>query len=379
MSLIQSARAILPKSAKVMLHAGRMAYRSALLSSARRSAASSFSGEVIAAILDLRSARIENPVRDLARFPQPQESFDPATALKLISFVRSRATEFDELGTVLNDVESKELLKALFAYRALGPTRVALPRANAYPSKLDAEKLLVQRKSEHEFPPFTLGIYEVPVSGGTISIEAWPVNVIYTFVERQYFYNRNGVYIAPEPGDIVIDGGACFGDTALLFSDVVGPTGRVHSFEPLPRQLEVFNRNLRRNPELASRISVHPYALDEMSRQLTFADKGAAARASSDGTVLVQATSIDDFVAKESVPRVDFIKMDIEGAETAGLMGAAHTIRRFRPRLAISVYHSWSDLITLPILVKRLFPDYELFLDHHTIHTEETILYARPA
>jgi FkbM family methyltransferase len=54
----------------------------------------------------------------------------------------------------------------------------------------------------------------------------------------------------------------------------------------------------------------------------------------------VRTITIDDFVQRFSLPRVDFIKMDIEGAESRALTGAADIIRRFRPRLAISAYHS---------------------------------------
>src|SRR4029434_5037763 len=132
------------------------------------------------------------------------------------------------------------------------------------------------------------------------------------------------------------------------------------------------------NPNLAARIHDHAFAIGSVSgRPVRFSDGGAGAQPSAAGTIPVETLSIDDLVERERLDRVDFIKMDVEGGETEALIGAAETIRRFRPKLGISVYHSLNDLIRLPQLVHDLLPDYELFLDHHTIYGEETILYAR--
>ena len=70
--------------------------------------------------------------------------------------------------------------------------------------------------------------------------------------------------------------------------------------------------------------------------------------------------------------------MDIEGAETAALEGALNTIRKFRPKLAIAIYHSSRDLVLIPNWIIDLKLDYEIFLGHYTIHSEETICFAKP-
>jgi hypothetical protein len=93
---------------------------------------------------------------------------------------------------------------------------------------------------------------------------------------------------------------------------------------------------------------------------------------------MAQTTTIDDYVADGHVPKIDFIKMDIEGSEVNALRGAVKTIRRFRPKLAISVYHKIDDLITIPLLIKDIEPSYNLVLDHYTVHQEETVLYGTP-
>jgi hypothetical protein len=92
----------------------------------------------------------------------------------------------------------------------------------------------------------------------------------------------------------------------------------------------------------------------------------------------VSTVSIDDFVARENLPQVNFIKMDIEGAELPALQGAEETLRNFKPRLAISLYHRDTDLVDIPRYLNGLGLGYEFFLDHFTIHREETVLFAIP-
>jgi hypothetical protein len=72
----------------------------------------------------------------------------------------------------------------------------------------------------------------------------------------------------------------------------------------------------------------------------------------------VRLTTIDKLVAELKLPSVDFIKMDIEGAEMQALEGAVETVRRFQPRMAISVEHRPTDPDTIPEFVHRLWPHY---------------------
>jgi hypothetical protein len=89
-------------------------------------------------------------------------------------------------------------------------------------------------------------------------------------------------------------------------------------------------------------------------------------------------TTIDDTVRELGLPRVDFIKMDIEGAELNALKGAEHSIREFYPKLAISLYHSIEDFSTIPRYLTSLGLNYKYYLEHHTIYENETVLFAVP-
>ena len=87
--------------------------------------------------------------------------------------------------------------------------------------------------------------------------------------------------------------------------------------------------------------------------------------------------SIDDLVQKENMSKVDFIKMDIEGAEPKALLGAINTIKRFKPKLAISIYHNLNDYSQIATWIDNLRQGYRFYIRHYTIHAEETVLYAK--
>lgn len=74
--------------------------------------------------------------------------------------------------------------------------------------------------------------------------------------------------------------------------------------------------------------------------------------------------------------RVTFIKMDIEGAEMEALKGAESIIKSQKPKLAICVYHKEQDMTEIPIFIKKLVPEYKLFMRHYSNDAGETVLYA---
>jgi hypothetical protein len=73
-----------------------------------------------------------------------------------------------------------------------------------------------------------------------------------------------------------------------------------------------------------------------------------------------------------------FIKMDIEGAEPRALAGACETIRKHAPFLAICVYHELEHLWQIPLAIKAIREDYQIFLRRHAADHWETVCYGRP-
>jgi FkbM family methyltransferase len=74
--------------------------------------------------------------------------------------------------------------------------------------------------------------------------------------------------------------------------------------------------------------------------------------------------------------KVTFIKMDIEGSELKALYGAEEIIKKQKPKLAICVYHKPEHLWEIPLYLKRIVPEYKIYLRHHTPLEYETVCYA---
>lgn len=89
-------------------------------------------------------------------------------------------------------------------------------------------------------------------------------------------------------------------------------------------------------------------------------------------------TTLDRLVDRFGIDRIDLIKIDIEGSEAAALKGMSESIRRFRPQLAISVYHRPEDLWELPDFVLGLVDGYTTFVESYCYNRSETIAYLIP-
>lgn len=144
-------------------------------------------------------------------------------------------------------------------------------------------------------------------------------------------------------GAVVIDGGANVGMFARAALDAGAE--RVICFEPSPLTREALIRNLPKD-----RIVVREEALWNEAGTALFAlpsdDAGSSQIVQSDGVsgtengIQAVLATIDTVVAELGLSRVDFIKLDIEGAETQAILGAAGTLARFRPRIAIATEHT---------------------------------------
>lgn len=178
-----------------------------------------------------------------------------------------------------------------------------------------------------------------------------------------------------------IDCGAYNGDSVEQFNRFninKESTQVIFAFEP-----DVINYNLMVR-KFSNDTSIHCInkGIGNEKRHLNFNVKGNMGAKFGDETVegnsYVAVTSIDSIVGDI---KVGFIKMDIEGSELHGLLGAAKTIKRDHPTLAISAYHKQEDLIKLPKYIKSFDDDnvqYKLYLRHHGICAYELVLYAIP-
>ena len=190
--------------------------------------------------------------------------------------------------------------------------------------------------------------------------------------ENQYF-----------PADLIkltdhecfVDAGAFDGDTLLDFlSRVKGHFERYDAFE-------LCQSNYRRLFDRVSalqehgRIRVFELGLADAPGEVVYGEAGM------DSSIGIGEKSgrVDTLDHVLGGRKVTFIKMDIEGFELKALRGAEQTIRKWKPVLAICVYHEVSHLWEIPLYLKSLVPEYRIYLRHHTQLGYETVCYAIPA
>lgn len=145
------------------------------------------------------------------------------------------------------------------------------------------------------------------------------------------------------PGDHCVDAGGSFGWYAVLLSRAVGPGGRVHVFEPIPRTVRVLEGNLRRNG--CTNVEVHALALADAAGTLDVfvPDIGVSGSLRLHQyergyeTFACPVQTLDALAEAGAWPRLDFLKADIEGAEFALLRGAERILARCRPRLLLEI------------------------------------------
>jgi FkbM family methyltransferase len=306
-----------------------------------------------------------------------------------LNFLLANLDSFFAASLLFNDQASRDLFRQLIKYRCLGHPHLRI-REDMTWSEI---KSMIDRAKTYEVGPSqipfsgafgALAHHEgIPTEERPISLDVWNVNLAYGLGRgdhRQYYFSRDGVRIQPAEGDYLIDGGACFGDTSIFFSCSAGPSGRVFAFEPLPEHINAIVHNIDQNL-FEDRVFVVPTGLGEFTNQVQTIDSSLSKVANPGFSIsnredAVPVLAIDDFLSLQKIEKMDFIKMDVEGFELKALKGASSTIAKFRPKLAISLYHKPEDFFEIPICLKSYYPFYRLYLDHYTIHAEETVLYA---
>ena len=177
--------------------------------------------------------------------------------------------------------------------------------------------------------------------------------------------------IRPDGNEVYVDLGAYNGDTiAELLEHTGGKYGKIYALEPDRRNF----KKLTLSTEGMENVEIFNCAVWDRDTELMFADRSGRQSAVSTAGKPKEARSVDSILAGD---RADIIKMDVEGAEDEALNGAEKTIRTFRPKLMISLYHRNRDIFYLPLKIKKLDPEYRLYIRHQPyIPAWETNLYA---
>jgi len=326
--------------------------------------------------------------RTASRAGFSRRHFDPYEAGHRIARLWELADGLEATYARLGDERSRRAMIDVLKLRVLGPFHAQLAMT---PQMYRGEQARVDRELRAEaatievsdpwFSP--LSLYRVPVPGASpVALHTHSVDVVSVFVLGQYGYGRDGHRVTVGPGDVVLDVGGCWGDTALYFASLVGPEGRVFTFEFDPESLEILRANLALNPELAGRIEVVEKALwDRTGETLEVVQAGrctSVVEAGAHGNAIrVETITLDEFIEQRGLDRLDFVKMDVEGAECNVLRGASASLERYAPRLAVAAYHRDDDLVRIPELIASPGLEWRLYLDTFSAVEAETVLFAR--
>ncbi len=193
-------------------------------------------------------------------------------------------------------------------------------------------------------------------------------------------FSRNSQYfdddiLKPSEDEIFVDCGAYNGDTITGFFNWLKQHNimsykKCVAFEP---DGENFGE-LKRNLAFYKNIELYNMGAYEEKDVLHFEGEiNSSSRFSDSGEFSVAVDSIDNVLNGE---KATYIKMDIEGSELSALKGAKQTITKYKPKLAVCVYHKIDDLVTIPQYIKSINPEYKLYLRSYEPSPIETVLYA---
>lgn len=177
--------------------------------------------------------------------------------------------------------------------------------------------------------------------------------------------------------DHVLDCGAFDGDTIreLLDRSSTG-VGTIHAVEADAISFDRLQGYVATvKSDIQSRIRLYNLAVGSRRGFVRFQASGALVSRATETGSMVELAPIDELFADTPLT---FIKMDIEGAEFDALQGAAKTIRRDHPTLAICVYHTQNDIWRIPLLIKEMVPEYCFYLRAYEGDGFQTVMYAVP-
>jgi len=212
-------------------------------------------------------------------------------------------------------------------------------------------------------------------------LKRWLFSFKFKNYNPESFYGLSGLRWLPDlakvrlQNGVVFDIGAYDGDSAVSLSKAFKPA-LIYAFEP---EQHNFNRLVANSKILGCEI-VRPVQLGVFNQagEASITNKEDSSKIVIGIGGSIKLTTIDDFVATNNIKQVDLIKMDIEGDEFKALQGAAATIKRQRPILAISIYHNPADFFGIKPWLQELCPEYNFIIkrSHPFAFDRETMLLA---
>ncbi len=198
---------------------------------------------------------------------------------------------------------------------------------------------------------------------------------MFWMLEEQFIQKMHQKQYRLKSGDVVVDAGAHIGTFTVLAARTVGTEGKVIAFEPEAKNLDFLRRNVEANdlgnvviiPKgLWSQPDKLRFNLSEFTGEHSFATNGVGSEFAE-----VEVDALDNVLQELGIPRVDFIKMDIEAAEIEALKGMEATLRDSDVKMVVETHYSPEGPLTHRVVVPQLKQR------GFEVHREGVIVYAR--
>lgn len=194
---------------------------------------------------------------------------------------------------------------------------------------------------------------------------------------QEYFPKED--FLKCSDNEVFIDAGAYNGDTAIDFVRWSADSyTKIYCMEPDPIMCEITRETIKFK-NITKALVINKGAWNTTGRiSFTMDNTSGSSKIAESGTSVIQTIAIDEMLSGE---KATYIKMDIEGAEYEALLGCKKTIEKYRPKLAICIYHNEDDLWKLPYHIATNYPWYKLYIRHYGYYDgyynpNETVLYA---
>lgn len=185
-------------------------------------------------------------------------------------------------------------------------------------------------------------------------------------IKNQYFDD----VLRFQDGEVFVDGGCFDFETSKKLLSKCS-VEKIYVFEPDSYNVKKVKSEVQKMN--LSNVEIFNAGMWECNTTLRFNSQGSImSKVDEKGDDEIKVVSLDEVVEG----RVTFIKMDIEGSELKALKGAERTIKQYKPKLAISIYHKLEDIIEIPEYIMSIVPEYKFYIRHYSLNEAETVLYA---
>jgi FkbM family methyltransferase len=216
----------------------------------------------------------------------------------------------------------------------------------------------------------------VPIQAGPLQGKKWSIATGVNFIKGNYeAFKTKAVVASLKPGDIVFDVGAHVGYYSATAALLVGPGGRVFSFEPRPGNIRLFERHMRVNHFANVTLTKSGVGRTNGTARFDARTGTGTGHLADDGNLEISIVALDDWVQRVSAPLPDFLKIDVEGGEIGVLEGGEALIARAKPIILVATHGEKPHAFVLSFLARHGYTYREL---DHEGHSGDVELLASP-